>query len=106
MERQGHRPLRCCVGSLISGLFVTGAAMAGDGPFYCRSKIIDVGMMESEVLAHCGEPSSQSTEGQEVRSSNNRVLSVTKIDRWTYRAYNSTRFLVFVDEKLQSIERL
>jgi len=94
------------VGSLIAGLFVSGEVMAADGPFYCRSKIIDVGMMESEVLAHCGDPSSQTTEGREVRSSNNRVLSMTKIDRWTYRSYRATRFLVFVDEKLQSIERL
>jgi len=106
MERRSLRPVKWCAGLLIAGLFVTGAARAGDGPFYCRSKIIDVGMMESEVLAHCGEPSSQSTEGQEVRSSNNRVLSTTRIDRWTYRAYSSTRFLVFVDEKLQSIARM
>jgi len=90
----------------IAGCLLAGVVMAHDGPFYCGSKIIDVGMMESEVLAHCGEPSSQSTEGREVRSSDNRVLSITRVDRFTYRAYSATRFLVFIDEKLQSIERL
>jgi len=81
-------------------------AHTNDGPFYCGSRIIDVGMNEDYVLEHCGAPTSQSTEAREVRSSNNRVLSTTLVDRWSYRrGYNGTRVLVFIDGKLQSIQR-
>jgi len=77
-----------------------------DGPFRCGSKIIDAGMTLAEVLEYCGEPTSKTTEVQEVRSSNNRILGTTEIHRWTYESYSATRVLVFVEDTLQSIERL
>ena len=40
-----------------------------------------------------------------MRSDKNRVLGTTEIDRWTYESYSATRVLVFLDDKLQSIER-
>jgi hypothetical protein len=94
------RVLAMIVGSQLA---VTAIA---DGPFRCGSKIIDVGMTRAEVLEYCGEPSSKTTEIRDVRSSNNRILGTTEIHRWTYESYSATRVLVFVDEKLQSIERL
>jgi hypothetical protein len=77
-----------------------------NGPFRCGSKIIDAGMTQAEVLEYCGEPTSKTTEVQDVRSRNNRILGTTKIHRWTYESYSATRVLVFVEDKLQSIERL
>src|SRR5688572_23684408 len=49
------------------GALANGVAPADDGPFYCGSKIIDVGMTKAEVLARCGEPTSESSEDREVR---------------------------------------
>lgn len=77
----------------------------GTGPFYCGSKIIYVGMMQSEVLKYCGEPVSKMIDDQRVRSPNNQVLGYSRVERWKYEAYSMTRRLVFVDQKLQAIER-
>jgi hypothetical protein len=93
------------VGIACGALAGEAAWTADDGPFHCGSKIIDVGMSRAEVLGHCGAPDSASTEDREVRDSKSRVLGTTRIDRLKYRSYNSTRMLVFIDEKLQSIER-
>jgi hypothetical protein len=77
----------------------------GTGPFHCGSKIIYVGMLQSEVLKYCGEPDSKMIDGQRVRSPNNQVLGYSRIERWKYASYSMTRRLVFVDDKLQAIER-
>ena len=77
----------------------------GMGPFYCGSKIIYVGMLQSEVLKYCGEPVSKMIDDQRVRSPNNQVLGYSRVERWKYESYSMTRRLVFVDEKLQAIER-
>ena len=87
------------------GVSASGRALADDGPFYCGSKIIDIGMTKADVLARCGEPTSESSEDREVRDSKSRVLGMTRIDRLKYESYTATRMLVFVDDKLQSIER-
>jgi hypothetical protein len=77
----------------------------GTGPFYCGSKIIYVGMMQSEVVKYCGEPASKMVDNQRVRSPNNQVLGYSRVERWKYESYSVTRRLVFVDDKLQAIER-
>ena len=87
------------------GAYAGARALADDGPFYCGSRIVDVGMTKGEVLARCGEPTSESSEDREVRDSKSRVLGMTRIDRLKYESYTATRMLVFVDDKLQSIER-
>src|SRR5262245_55476577 len=76
----------------------------GTGPFHCGSKIIYVGMLQSEVLQYCGEPTSKMVDNQRVRSANNQVLGYSRVERWKYESYSVTRRLVFVDEKLQAIE--
>jgi hypothetical protein len=43
---------------------------------------------------------------REVRTDNNRVLGTTEINRWIYQTGSTVRILVFLDQKLQSIERL
>jgi hypothetical protein len=92
---------------LIVAQLIAAPAMGTYGrPFHCGSKIIYVGMTEADVFKYCGEPSSKSTELREVRSDKNRVLSMTVINRWIYEGYSATRILVFVDERLQSIEVL
>ena len=95
-------PIGICIAL---GAFASGGALGGDGPFYCGSKIIDIGMTKAEVLARCGEPTSASSEDREVRDTKSRVLGMTRIDRLKYESYTATRMLVFLDEKLQSIER-
>ncbi len=97
--------LRGVLAMIVVGLLAD-RAVAGDGPFRCRSRIIDVRMTQAEVLQHCGEPTSRSVEFRDVRSQNNRVLGATEIQRWTYASYAATRVLVFLDDRLQSIERL
>ena len=93
--------------ALLASALVAGTALAVDNrPFRCGSKIIYVGMTRGDVWNYCGEPTSKSTELREVRSDNNRVLGVTEIERWRYEAYSATRVLVFMDDKLQTIETL
>ncbi len=84
---------------------ITNVAVADDGPFYCGSKIIDVGMTQSDVLTYCGPPASRSTDEQEVRGPNNRILGINHVHKWKYESYSATRMLTFVEDKLQSIER-
>lgn len=100
MNRYSRSSLVLCVGVLLPG-----AATADDGPFRCGSRIIDNGMTLDQVFQACGAPTSQRVEYRDVRSANNRVLGTTEIQRWTYAAYSATRVLVFVDDRLQSIER-
>jgi hypothetical protein len=91
---------------MIAGQTIVGPVSADDGPFRCGSKIIYNGMTQADVFEYCGAPTSKSTELREVRSNNNRVLGMTEIQRWTYASYSATRVLVFLDDELQSIERL
>ena len=91
---------------MIAGQLIVGAALADNRPFHCGSKIVYVGMTQADVLEYCGAPTSESTELREVRSSKNRVLGTSEINRWIYESYSATRVLVFLDHKLQSIERL
>ena len=95
--------------SLRAGFLLALATAAIAGPvqseesFRCGSKLIVPGMSQAEVLQHCGEPSSRSTETQDVRSGN-RVTGQTAVHRWTYDSYSVTRVLVFDQDKLVSIE--
>ena len=89
---------------VVAAQLLVGAASADNRPYHCGSKIIYVGMTRADVFQYCGAPTSESTELREVRSDKNRVLGATEINRWIYESYN-TRVLVFLDDKLQSIER-
>jgi len=74
-------------------------ALAG-APFWCGSKIIDVGMTMSDVLEHCGEPASKRVEQHDVRAGN-RVVGATDYHFWTYgHPGGTTRTLEFDQEKL------
>jgi hypothetical protein len=87
-------------------LVVASGAMPGivlADAFRCGSKLIEPGMTQSEVLNHCGEPSSRSVEKQDVRSGN-RVVGQTDRHRWTYESFSATRTLVFDQDQLVSIE--
>jgi Protein of unknown function (DUF2845) len=91
-----------CVLLLMAGSAVFGTARA-DESFRCGSKLIGVGMTQSEVLAHCGEPTSRSVEVQDVRSGN-QVVGTTQLHKWTYESYSTTRVLVFDQDRLTSIQ--
>ena len=89
----------------VAAQLLVGVASADNRPFYCGSKIIYVGMTRADVFQYCGAPTSENTELREVRSDKNQVLGTTEINRWIYESHN-TRVLVFLDDKLQTIERL
>ena len=91
-----------CVLLLVAGSAVFGTARA-DESFRCGSKLIGVGMTQSEVLAHCGEPTSRSVEAQDVRSGS-QVVGTTQLHKWTYESYSTTRVLVFDQDRLTSIQ--
>jgi len=93
-----------CCGLLLALELAPAPALADNRPFRCGSKIIYVGMTRASVFDHCGEPTKKSTELREVRSDKNQVLGVTEIERWLYDSYGATRVLVFLDDKLQTIE--
>ena len=102
-RRRSHVPnLRNSVLLALSGIALSGASLA-DESFRCGSKLIVAGMSQAEVLQHCGEPATRSTEKQDVRSGN-RVTGQTEVHRWTYESYSVTRVLVFDQDKLVSIE--
>ena len=60
-------------------------------------------MTQSDVLEHCGAPTSKSEQQIPVRSGN-QVTGTTLSSRWTYESYGATRVLVFDQENLVSIE--
>ena len=94
--------LRSSVLLALSGIALLGASLAADS-FRCGSKLIVPGMSQAEVLQHCGDPVSRSTEKQDVRSGN-RVTGQTEVHRWTYESYSAKHVLIFDQDKLVSIE--
>lgn len=79
-----------------------GAAIADD-TFRCGSRLVELEMSKTEVLAMCGEPTSKTVQVEDVRSGS-RVVGKTTIERWTYESYSATRVLVFDQDTLKSIE--
>lgn len=79
-----------------------GPAVA-DGTLRCGARLIEVGMTQSEVLRLCGDPTSKTTEVQDVRNGN-QVVGTTEVQRWTYASYSAARVLVFDEDTLKSIE--
>jgi hypothetical protein len=94
--------LRSSIFFALAGIALSGSSLADDS-FRCGSKLIVAGMSQAEVLQHCGEPASRSTEKQDVRSGN-RVTGQTDVHRWTYDSYSATRVLIFDQDKLISID--
>jgi hypothetical protein len=87
--------------ALLLGLTAS-AALAG-GDFRCGSKIITVGMSQSQVLDACGAPATKDVEDVDVRSGN-QVVGRTAVWRWTYEFSGTKRVLVFDQDTLKSIE--
>jgi hypothetical protein len=86
---------------VLTCLAAVGTAFADD-TLRCGSKIIEVGMTQSEVLGYCGAPASKTEEEMPVRSGN-QVVGKTRRYEWTYTSYSTTRVLVFDQDKLVSI---
>jgi hypothetical protein len=87
----------------------------GEETVRCSSgRLVDVGMIDSEVVARCGEPKSRTVEEVPVfnRNPRNRTVAptgdVTRIERWIYERGHG-RFealLTFENGKLSSIDLL
>jgi|SRR5690606_38210107 len=97
-------------------LTAVGAAVAmraaADDSLVCGNSLVTVGMVESEVVARCGEPRSKQIEDIpiRVRRLNGTVgdAGIQHIERWTYdRGYGKfPALLTFEEGKLRSIELL
>ncbi len=88
------------VAALLTGL---AGPTDADETARCGSKIIEVGMSQSDVLEHCGEPTAREVEQQAVHQGN-RVVGTTPFERWTYSDYSATRVFVFDGDRLIRIE--
>lgn len=97
-------------GWLLRAVAVSAATLAvtatADETFRCGSRLVYYGMTTAQVADYCGAPTTETVDMQRVRSPNNQILGVTEVRRWTYQSYSAKRLLVFVDDKLQSIQRL
>lgn len=100
MAMQGSLPI--VVAAFVAVTSGVGVARA-DGDFRCGSRIVSVGMSQSDVLDACGEPATKDVEDIDVRSGN-RVVGQTAVWRWTYVMNGVTRVLVFDQQTLKSIE--
>ena len=78
-------------------------AANADGNMRCGSKLIEVGMTQSDVLDRCGPPTSKTEEAVPVRSGN-QVTGTTLTSRWTYDSYGAIRVLTFDQDTLKYIE--
>jgi hypothetical protein len=79
----------------------------------CRSgRLVDVGMVDAEVIARCGEPKSRTSQDVPVRSQGAGrgavVTGATRVERWTYDRGQGTfdAILTFEDGKLVRIDLL
>jgi hypothetical protein len=93
------------IGAAVATALLAGFAgpVDADETARCGSKIIAVGMSQSEVLEHCGEPTSRAVEQQAVRAGN-RQVGTTTLERWTYSDYSATHVFVFDADRLIRIE--
>ncbi len=87
--------------ALLLGL--AASAAVADGDFRCGSRIITIGMTQSQVIDACGEPTTKDVEDVDVRSGN-QVVGRTAVWRWTYEMSGTRRVLVFDQDTLKSIE--
>ena len=103
--------MRLRIGVLLA-LALAAPCVSADDTLRCGNSIVTTGMVETQVAARCGEPSSRSTEETPVttRSRHGTVKTVAggRIERWTYdRGYGQLpALLTFEHGKLKSIELL
>jgi hypothetical protein len=85
---------------------------SADDVMRCGAAIVDLGMVESQVVAKCGEPQSKELDSAPVKRKSSRggvnTVGSTRIERWTYdRGYGQfPALLTFEQGKLKSIELL
>jgi hypothetical protein len=94
------------VRTLVMSLFITAAPLrvaVAEEAFRCQGQLVERGMTQAQVRQLCGDPTSKTTEVQDVRTGN-RVTGTTDVHRWTYASYGETRVLVFDQDRLRDIE--
>lgn len=94
--------VRTLVLSLCAMAAPLGVAVASE-VFRCQGQLVEPGMTQAQVRQLCGDPTSTTTEVQDVRTGN-RVTGTTDVHRWTYASYGETRVLVFDQDRLRDIE--
>jgi hypothetical protein len=105
---------RWLIGSAVAVLAAaaTDDAAAAD-VIRCRNgRIVDVGMIDAEVVARCGEPKSRTSQDVPVRAQGAAggafVVTTTRVERWTYDRGPGQfdAVLTFEDGKLVRIDVL
>jgi hypothetical protein len=79
----------------------------------CRSgRLVNVGMVDAEVVALCGEPRNKTSQDVPVRAQGARrgavVVATTRVERWTYDRGQGEfdAVLLFEDGKLRRVDML
>jgi hypothetical protein len=104
--------MRPGIGVLLPLALAAAPCVSADDSLRCGNAIVTTGMVEAEVAAKCGEPTSKSTEETPVTTRSRRGTVKTaaggRIERWTYdRGYGQLpALLTFEHGKLKSIELL
>lgn len=96
------RRIRAATALTVMCLAAVGTALADD--FRCGSRIITVGMMQSEIAQYCGQPTSKNVEQVPVRAGK-QLAGETTVEYWTYASSTLTRVLAFDQGKLVSIQQ-
>ena len=87
-------------------------AAAVDSIRCAAGRLVDVGMVDAEVIARCGEPKSRTSQDVEVRAQGPGrgafVTTTTRLERWTYERGQGQfdAVLSFEDGKLVRIDLL
>src|SRR5262245_10477351 len=107
----GSRGLAGCVVALVAASWVHDAAAADT--MRCRNgRLVNVGMIDAEVTARCGEPKSRTAQDVPVRAQGAGggavVVATTRQERWVYDRGQGEfdAALTFEDGKLVRIDML
>jgi hypothetical protein len=94
------------------GLLALCGAAEADDVIRCRGGLVRAGMIDSEVVAKCGEPASKAIESVPIRvrraNGSSGIIGTTQIERWTYDRGTGQfpALLTFEEGKLKSVELL
>jgi hypothetical protein len=98
--------------TVLATLLLYAGAADAYGTLRCKGRIIDVGDLQAEVLALCGEPTKRATSKFPVRAATRsgftRFIGYSTAEQWTYsRGWGKFPAVLFFDDgRLRRIEYL
>jgi hypothetical protein len=110
VRSNAHRPIAGVLAALAMAADYDAAAADS---MRCRSgRLVNVGMVDAEVVALCGEPRNKTSQDVPVRAQGARrgavVVATTRVERWTYDRGQGEfdAVLLFEDGKLRRVDML